>query len=243
MTGRPQILGIGIGLLFGALVAMGVLLALVPLASEAGPTLFAVVFLVAVASSVLVVCLQLRLMEVAADAKMLGAALNHSALNVANALAATAAALAQEVPPETIRSALRGFANSFAQTPGRFNLLAIEGRKYNIRIWTLAPGALTRMTADLFPEAAFEAFAPEKVAPAALFLVSEDAPSGVIVGAGAGVFQSSYVTLTPGALLQGDDLSPEGVAAHWDEITDRAGEIVPKSGAEQAMLIGRKLQG
>ena len=28
-------------------------------------------------------------------------------------------------------------------------MLAIEGRKYNIRIWTLAPGALTRMTADL----------------------------------------------------------------------------------------------
>jgi len=28
-------------------------------------------------------------------------------------------------------------------------VLAIEGRKYNIRIWTLAPGALTRMTADL----------------------------------------------------------------------------------------------
>jgi NAD(P)-dependent dehydrogenase (short-subunit alcohol dehydrogenase family) len=126
---------------------------------------------------------------------------------------------------------------------GLAKTLGIEGAKNDIRVNTIAPTAGTRMTADLFPEAAFEAFAPEKVAPAALYLVSEDAPSGVIVGAGAGVFQSSYVTLTPGALLQGDDLSPEGVAAHWHEITDRAGEIVPRSGAEQAMLIGRKLQG
>jgi DHA1 family inner membrane transport protein len=74
--------------LVGAIVAMGLLLALVSVAASTGPTLVAVAFLVAVASSVLVVCLQLRLMEVAVDAKMLGAALNHSALNAANALGA-----------------------------------------------------------------------------------------------------------------------------------------------------------
>jgi DHA1 family inner membrane transport protein len=74
--------------LVGALVAMGGVLAVIPVASATGPTLVAAVFLVAVASSVLVVCLQLRLMEVAADARMLGAALNHSALNAANALGA-----------------------------------------------------------------------------------------------------------------------------------------------------------
>ncbi|HAP11833.1 MAG TPA: short-chain dehydrogenase, partial [Afipia sp.] len=32
---------------------------------------------------------------------------------------------------------------------GLSNVLTDEGRKYNIRVWTLAPGALTRMTADL----------------------------------------------------------------------------------------------
>ncbi|WP_051684444.1 MFS transporter [Blastococcus sp. URHD0036] len=74
--------------LVSASVAMGVLLALVPAASAGAATLFAVVFLVSIAASVLVVCLQLRLMAVAADAKMLGAALNHSALNAANALGA-----------------------------------------------------------------------------------------------------------------------------------------------------------
>jgi len=99
------------------------------------------------------------------------------------------------------------------------------------------------MTEDLFPPEAFQAFSPDKVVPAALFLVSEDAPTNAIVGAGAGVFQAAYVTLTQGKLLTGEALSPEGVAASWVEITDRAGEITPQSGAEQSMLIFKKLQG
>jgi DHA1 family inner membrane transport protein len=74
--------------LLGAVVALGgFLLAVVVLAGSTGALLVAV-FLTAGASSVLAVCLQLRLMEVAGDAQMLGAALNHSALNLANALGA-----------------------------------------------------------------------------------------------------------------------------------------------------------
>ena len=74
--------------LVGSLVFLGVLLAVVALVSPWAPGLFAGVFLVSIGASALAICLQMRLMETAGDAQMLGAALNHSALNLANALGA-----------------------------------------------------------------------------------------------------------------------------------------------------------
>ncbi len=69
-------------------VGMGASLALFTVSARAAVTGVATVFLVACLASVLVVNLQMRLMHVAGDAQTLGAAMNHAALNLANALGA-----------------------------------------------------------------------------------------------------------------------------------------------------------
>ena len=121
--------------------------------------------------------------------------------------------------------------------------LYLEGAKNNIKVNTLAPIAATRMTEDILPPEAFKAFDPVNVVPAALFLVSEDAPSNVIMGAGGGFFHTANVTMTRGIALAEADRTPESVAANWAAISDRAGETVPQSGAEQSMAAIARLQG
>ncbi len=75
----------GLFAMLGALVA---LLALFAVAAHNPYTAMIVLFFVAAAGSALVPGLQTRLMDVAADAQTLAAALNHSALNIANAFGA-----------------------------------------------------------------------------------------------------------------------------------------------------------
>ena len=125
---------------------------------------------------------------------------------------------------------------------GLAKTLNMEGAKHNIRINSIAPTAGTRMTEDLFPEEAYKVFSPENVVPAALYLVSDDAPANVIVGAGAGHYQSFYVTMNEGVLLPPDDRSVEGFAAAWDRISDRSGDWVMKAGVEQPTGTLTKLQ-
>ncbi|KHL14530.1 UNVERIFIED_CONTAM: MFS transporter [Mumia flava] len=74
--------------LVAMLTTMAVLLAIFSWTAQHGALMFAGVFLLSTAASALGLLLQMRLMQVAGSAKMLGAALNHSALNAANALGA-----------------------------------------------------------------------------------------------------------------------------------------------------------
>ena len=124
---------------------------------------------------------------------------------------------------------------------GFMQTLSIEGAKNDIRVNCLAPTAHTRMTEDLGAALPLEALGPELVTPGLLYLVSHDAPTRCILGAGAGGFERAYVTLTQGIRVVGDD-APEQIAARFAEIGDRAGEIVPEMGAAQGMIELTKAQ-
>jgi NAD(P)-dependent dehydrogenase (short-subunit alcohol dehydrogenase family) len=108
---------------------------------------------------------------------------------------------------------------------GLMNVLQIEGIKYGIRVNALCPSAATRMTAGLLPEAALALMTPESVTPAALFLVSEDAPSRTILSAVAGGYSRIVIEETRGVYLPQAERTPEAIAARFDEITDLAGAL------------------
>ena len=105
---------------------------------------------------------------------------------------------------------------------GLMNVLHLEGVKNDIRVNVLAPTARTAMTEGLLSPVAAELLAPESVTPAVLFLVSENAPSRVILGAGAGVFAVTHIGETPGVYLDESERTPETIAARFAEISDPA---------------------
>jgi len=53
------------------------------------------------------------------------------------------------------------------------------------------------------------------------------------MNAGAGSFERTYIAYTKGAYIGDREDAAEEVARRWNEISDRAGEIVPESGAAQ----------
>lgn len=107
---------------------------------------------------------------------------------------------------------------------GIMNTLKIEGAKYDIRVNAVCPIAATRMTEGLMPQPMLDALKPEYVTPGVMNLVKEDAPTGMILSAGAGAFSMAEIVETKGAFVgQGEALTAEAVAAKWDEITDKSG--------------------
>jgi NAD(P)-dependent dehydrogenase (short-subunit alcohol dehydrogenase family) len=127
---------------------------------------------------------------------------------------------------------------------GLMNVLHQEGAKYGIRVNTLAPTAATRMTEGLLPPEAASVLQPETVTPGVLFLVSEAAPSRVILAAGAGCFAVTRITETDGIFLPPEELSPEAIAARFDALRDPAGAMEIDSAFDQTRrFAARALRG
>jgi NAD(P)-dependent dehydrogenase (short-subunit alcohol dehydrogenase family) len=103
---------------------------------------------------------------------------------------------------------------------GLMNVLAEEGRKTNIRVNIISPTAATRMTEELLPPQALQLMRPESITPAVEYLLSEDAPTRTIMGAGAGSFAVIKVLESEGINLPESEWTPDAVAAHFAEISD-----------------------
>jgi len=117
------------------------------------------------------------------------------------------------------------------------NTLCIEGAKNNILINCLAPTAATRMTEDIMNEDAISALNPQKVTPAAMFLVSDCAPNRTIMMAGAGVFSTLEIRESEGIFIPEEHCNAEGVANKFAEISDMSNASVFTNGNEHITKI------
>jgi NAD(P)-dependent dehydrogenase (short-subunit alcohol dehydrogenase family) len=119
---------------------------------------------------------------------------------------------------------------------GLTRVLAIEGRRHNIKANAIAPVAFTRMTEELFGPELGEKLDPKLVTPLVCWLASDEVDvSGEVYSAAGGVVARFFIGLTPG--YYNAELSVEDVRDHWSEIRDEEGYIVPEdSGGELKKL-------
>ena len=121
---------------------------------------------------------------------------------------------------------------------GLMNTLKLEVQKYNVFTNSITPVAYTRMTEGLIPEDFGKNMQPEHVTPAVLYLASKDAPNGVVMAAGAGVFARIFIHETMGINLGTvEDMTPENIAANWDKVSDMDDARPLQNGGEQTLKI------
>ncbi|MFC3079133.1 SDR family oxidoreductase [Phenylobacterium terrae] len=146
-------------------------------------------------------------------------------------------------------SSTSGLYGNFGQTNygaakagiyGMVRVMSIEGRKYNIRVMGLAPGAYTRMTSDLPGRKDREPdpmSLPENVAPGVLYMVSDLAKdhSGKILGVSSRGVREIKMVQTAG-FDPGRPYTAEEVAKNADKVffptEDRTVTVQPVAPAQ-----------
>ena len=102
--------------------------------------------------------------------------------------------------------------------------LALEGRKNNIYVNTIAPNAGTALTRTILPEELVQAFKPDYVAPLVLLLCSDrvpDPPTGWLFEVGSGWQARTRWQRSGGHGFPVDvRLVPEEVVKYWKKIND-----------------------
>ena len=98
---------------------------------------------------------------------------------------------------------------------GLMNALAAEAAHFDIKVNAISPVAATRM---LQTSVGPNEYRPEQIAPGVAFLASRQCDfSGVILRAGNGQYSTAHWSFSESITLL-DDLTPEALARHWDEI-------------------------
>jgi len=157
---------------------------------------------------------------------------------------------AQQYGRIVVTTSSTGLYGNFGQTNygtaklglvGFMNTLKLEGAKDNIKVNAICPVAGTRMTEGLMPPQMIEMLKPEYVTPAVVFLAGDEAPTGSIISAGAGVFSSAQIVESAGVNL-GHGADADTVAANWARISDFTGAKHFAMGGEHSAHIFERLK-
>ena len=151
-------------------------------------------------------------------------------------------------------SSTSGLYGNFGQTnygaakmavAGMMNTIKLELAKYNVKVNTIAPTALSRLTEDIFDPALGEKFRPQFNSPLVLYLCSEENEfTGMTFVMGAGWFGRTAVVSGKGACL-GDtvrDISVEEVRDNIEQISSLDDNQPFNSGMDIFQLMAPLLQ-
>jgi len=127
---------------------------------------------------------------------------------------------------------------------GMANTLAIEGKKKNIHVNTIAPVAGSRMTETVMPPEMVKALKPEFICPLVAFLCHEKTPvTGELFEVGAGWVAKLRWERTKGHYFPHDQvLTPEQVAEKWSTIVDFTGATHPTTLMESTTTMSANLR-
>jgi hypothetical protein len=145
-------------------------------------------------------------------------------------------------------SSSAGFFGNFGQASyasakmglvGLVKVLAIEGRKYDIKANAIGPTAITRMT-EGFENPVAEHLDPALVSAAVAYLCHDSCElSGEVLSVGGGRVARVFIGLTRGHL--NGALTAEDVRDHLAEIFDDTGYQVPENSMAEMHLLAELL--